>query len=351
VEIPQEDDAVIATKLDTLPLPDTVIRLGIRHLLNRRLDEIYAGNCEAQMARKMALIAELATAPIAAEPDAANIQHYELPTSFFSHVLGPAMKYSACLWEDGVKTLKEAEIAMLDMVAERAQLYDGAQILDLGCGWGSFTIYAAKRYPNARIVGVTNSRSQGQHILKRAERRGLNNVEILTGDINRLDISDCFDRIVSIEMFEHMRNYGQLSAKIAPLLVEDGRLFVHIFTHREHPYLFNVRDENDWIAKHFFTGGTMPSPDLLPYCFDDFRCEKQWQVNGCHHAKTAEAWLRNMGASACKLQPLMRQTYGRDADRWWLYWRVFFMSCAEFFGFNGGDEWPVTHYRFRKAEV
>jgi cyclopropane-fatty-acyl-phospholipid synthase len=341
---------MIANKLDSLNLPDTVIRFGIRRLLKNRLDELHEGDCESQQERKAALIDALSCARLAEATDTANAQHYELPTPFFQGVLGPALKYSSCLWEPGVENLAAAETAMLDCMAERAWLFDGQRILDLGCGWGSFTLYAAQRYPNSQILAVSNSRSQRQYIQQQAADRELHNVEILTGDINTLNIPGQFDRIVSVEMFEHMRNYRQLSAKLGPLLTDDGRMFVHVFTHREHPYLFTVRDENDWMARYFFTGGTMPSPDLLPCCFEDFRCERQWIVNGQHYAKTAEAWLENMDSRADELWPLVDETYRKDAKRWWLYWRVFFMSCAELFGYDGGNEWYVSHYRFRKPQ-
>jgi cyclopropane-fatty-acyl-phospholipid synthase len=341
---------MIANKLNTLPWPDFAIRFGIRRLLQHRLQELYEGGCEAQAERKMWLMNSLDCAPLAESTSAANTQHYELPTAFFEAVLGPALKYSSCLWEPDTESLAAAENLMLDQVAQRAQLDDGQRILDMGCGWGSFSLYAAARYPNSRILAVSNSRSQRLHLQQQLKERGLDNVEILTGDINSLDIPGQFDRIVSIEMFEHMRNYRRLSSKLAPLLADDGRLFVHVFTHREHPYVFTPKHADDWMARYFFTGGTMPSADLLPRCFDDFRCERQWAVNGTHYAKTAEAWLENMDATAGSLHLLVHETYGAEAKRWWVYWRVFFMSCAELFGYDDGNEWFVSHYLFRKPK-
>ena len=293
--------------------------------------------------------AELCRAPVAIETDAANAQHYEVPAEFFVRALGPHLKYSACLW-DRARTLAEAEADMLALTCARADLSDGQDVLELGCGWGSLTLWMAERYPASRVTGVSNSASQRAFILARAAERGLGNVDVITADMRTFVAPGTYDRVVSVEMFEHLRNYHEVLRRIAQWLRPDGRLFVHVFCHRRFAYPFEVDGDGDWMARHFFTGGLMPSADLLPRFDDHLVVEDSFLLDGTHYARTAEAWLANTDRHTAELRRVLDTATGGDGARAVRRWRLFFMACAELFGHAGGSEWPVAHYRFRHAE-
>lgn len=324
-------------------VPDRLLRVGIRKLLKGRLDKLKE-NPESTDA----FLERLRSQPVAVETDAANEQHYEVPVRFFLKVLGPKLKYSSCIWPEGVEDLSAAENAMLDLTCQRAGLEDRMDILELGCGWGSLTLWMAERYPNARILAVSNSATQRAHIETQALDRGCCNVEVRTCDVNDLEPGRAFDRIVSVEMFEHMRNPGRLLDRAADWLNPGGKVFLHVFTHNGSPYLFeDTGDPNDWMSKYFFSGGMMPSPDLLPKASGKLELEDDWVVNGVHYSRTLEAWLDRQDAAREKLLPILEKAYGRDADIWFQRWRMFWMACSELFKYDGGREWPVHHYLLR----
>jgi len=330
-------------------LPDALVRVGIRRLCASRLREGRANGIEVAELAFQQLVASLRASPLAIDVDAANRQHYELPPEFFRHCLGPRLKYSACWFEHGDETLAQAETSMLERYAERAELADGQDILELGCGWGSLTLWMAERYPDARITAVSNSRSQRTFIEACCRERGFVNVEVVTCDVNRLQLAESsYDRCVSVEMFEHMRNYDALLARIAGWLRPGGKLFVHIFCHRTLMYPFQTEGEHDWMGRHFFTGGLMPSADTLLWFQRSLHVERRWLVDGRHYQRTAEHWLRNQDRARAALAPVMRAAYGDAAKLWTQRWRMFWMACAELFGYAGGSEWMVAHYRFGK---
>jgi len=333
-------------------IPDRLSRAGMRALMKDRLADEANGDGEARSARYNRFLDELRASPIAIETQAANTQHYEVPAEFFHRHLGPRLKYSCCLYPTGSETLAQAEEAMLSLYAERAGLVDGQRILDLGCGWGSFSLWAAERFPRSRVVGLSNSSGQRQFIMQRAAERGLSNLSIVTGNVVDFDfpadgVDAGFDRVVSIEMFEHMKNYGLLLAKIARWLKPDGKLFVHIFVHKLLAYHFEVQGQSDWMSQYFFTGGTMPSENLLLNFQDDLYVERQWWVSGTHYEKTSNHWLAGMDAARAPIMQIFRDGYGaRDAAVWVQRWRMFYMAVAELFGYAGGNEWGVGHYLF-----
>jgi cyclopropane-fatty-acyl-phospholipid synthase len=328
-------------------LPDWLIRLGIRRLLRQRLREIQHPSPVIQVAQ---FAESLRSMPIAVNTRESKEQHYEVPTAFYQHCLGPRLKYSSCYYEHGHESLAQAEERMLALTCERARLADGLDILELGCGWGSLTLWMAEQFPRARITGVSHSRTQREYILAEAGRRGLDNVRILTCDMNDLDLpAGAYDRVVSVEMFEHMKNWPKLMGNIARWLRAEGFFFAHVFTHARFCYHFEARDETDWMSRYFFTGGMMPAHDLFPSFQEQLRLVSDWKVNGTHYARTAEHWLRNMDAHRAGIMPLFAQTYGpNQALKWWCYWRVFYLACAELWWFRSGEEWHVSHYLFRK---
>jgi cyclopropane-fatty-acyl-phospholipid synthase len=332
-------------------VPDWLARTGIRRLIRQRLKEEELRGVAASKEGLTDVIDELRSSPIAIHPEKANEQHYEVPPEFFLRVLGKHLKYSGCLWLDGVSSLDQAEAAMLKLTCERAELEDGQQILELGCGWGSLTLWMAEHYPSARILAMSNSGPQREFIMARAAERGLQNLEVITSDVNDFETALRFDRVVSVEMFEHVRNYEQLLFKISNWLKEDGRLFVHIFCHRCYTYPFETEGAHNWMGRHFFTGGLMPSKELLNHFNRDLVIEEQWQVDGSHYSKTARAWLKNLDNRRQQIDPILAQTYGSDQlTKWRVRWRLFFMACEELFGFRNGQEWLVAHYRFKKAD-
>lgn len=334
--------------LDRGLLPDWLVRIGIRRLLRRRL-RAEAHGSEAARASAMDRYAdELRRAPIALHTDAANDQHYEVPAAFFERVLGHHMKYSCGLWSEGVSTLDEAEARMLDLSMERAELEDGQDVLELGCGWGSLTLAMAARFPESRIMAVSNSAGQRKHIERVCAERGLTNVEVETRDMNDFETARRFDRVVSVEMLEHMRNYEALMRSIRTWLRPEGLLFTHIFVHASLAYPFETDGDDNWMGRHFFTGGQMPSVDLLPRFQDDLELECDWSVNGMHYARTARAWLENLDAHHAELTALLARDRGAaEAAVMIRRWRVFFMACEELWGYADGTEWSVHHYRFR----
>ena len=326
---------------------DRAIRGGIRKLLQERLKSV-AENPKSSTE----WMQTLESLPLAVETDAANEQHYEIPADYFERVLGPHLKYSAGYWPEGVETLDESEAAMLALTGERAELADGQRILELGCGWGSLSLWMAARYPSSEIVAISNSQSQRAYIEAQAAERGLGNLRVVTCDINDFQPEGRFDRVVSVEMFEHVRNHNQLLGRVASWLHPGGQVFVHVFTHRSETYLFEAKSSKDWMSKHFFTGGIMPAVELLPTAARGHLEEvARWTVNGAHYSRTLEAWLANQDAQEGPVREIFRECYGaKRAKLWAQRWRIFYMACSELFAYNNGVEWCVTHYRFVKPE-
>jgi cyclopropane-fatty-acyl-phospholipid synthase len=329
---------------ETTPLPDALTRLGVDYLVGRTRRQL-----EADAPNDAAFARRMAARPIALATDAANRQHYELPAEFFAHILGPRRKYSSGLWGPGVADLAAAEELALAETCAHADLADGQQILELGCGWGSLSLWMAERYPAARIVAVSNSASQRAFIEAEAQRRGLGGLRVVTADMNDFDTSRQFDRIVSVEMFEHMSNWRALLSRAQHWLTPGGRLFLHVFAHRSRPYSFETDDEADWIARHFFTGGVMPSHGLVRQFPDLFEVEADWRWSGEHYRKTALAWLANYDANAAPIGLILREVYGAAWPLWRRRWRLFFLATAGLFGADHGEVWGVSHYRLRAA--
>lgn len=329
--------------------PDFLVRAGIRALLRQRLAQLPRADCEAAARDKWALLERLDKSPIAEVPKEANAQHYEVPASFFAAVLGPQCKYSCCYWPEGVNDLAAAEEAALRLTAERADLASGMRVLDLGCGWGSFSLWTAREFPDCQVTAVSNSGGQREFIETQAKRLGLGNLRVLTADMNEFEAPERYDRIVSLEMFEHIRNQRRLLERVSRWLVPGGRLFVHIFCHREHPYLFEDQGQSDWMTRYFFAGGMMPSADLPLYFQDHLRLRRHWCVDGRHYERTLNAWLAQMDANRERVWPILAKAYGTDqVALWWQRWRLFFMACAELFGYRRGQEWLVGHYVFER---
>jgi cyclopropane-fatty-acyl-phospholipid synthase len=333
-------------------IPDSLLRLGIRRQCAQRLETEERGGPDAQAARFQLRLAQLRATDVALHTDMANIQHYELPPEFFLHCLGPRLKYSSACYPTGRETLAQAEDAMLELYGQRAELADGQDILELGCGWGSLTLWMAQRYPNARICAVSNSRPQREHIERRCREQNLGNVTVLTQDVNRLELpAAAFDRCVSIEMFEHMRNYDMLLARIACWLRPRGKLFVHIFAHRTLMYPFETVGEDNWMGRHFFTGGLMPATHTLLWFQRDLQVQEHWQLDGTHYQRTADHWLRNQDQHKLQIMAVLKDFHGEAHARLWFQrWRMFWMACAETFGYDQGRQWLVAHYRLVQSD-
>jgi cyclopropane-fatty-acyl-phospholipid synthase len=332
-------------------VPDSAIRAGIRRLLAKRLEEIHADDIETSSQELNEFVTQMNLSEIAPLPKLANEQHYEVPAAFFEQVLGKHKKYSSCYWTEQAESLDEAETEALRITCRRAGVADGMEILDLGCGWGSLSLWIASHYPQCRVTSVSNSASQRLHIQTEADRRGLSNISVLTRDMNEFQAAEKYDRIVSVEMFEHMRNYGELFRRISSWLRPDGRFFMHIFCHRSCAYPFEDQGAGDWMSRHFFSGGIMPSVDLPLRFPQHLSIERQWSWNGRHYEKTANAWLANMDAKRSELMPVLAATYGaQHATQWFHRWRIFFMACAELFAHSHGRQWFINHYLFTKAE-
>ncbi len=330
-------------------LPDLLIRLGIKRLCGQRLSETNTLGLEALENSHQQWIDLLTESPVAIVPEKANEQHYEVPPKFFELVLGANLKYSSGYWSKEVFSLDESELEMLKITCERAGLVDGQDILELGCGWGSLTCFMAQKFPNSKITAVSNSKDQRNFIQQKNDKLNLQNIKVFTADMNDFSTDEKFDRVISIEMFEHMRNYDELLKRIDGWLKQNGKLFVHIFSHKEVAYPFEDKGDGDWMAREFFSGGQMPSHRLLMSFPDRMKIEKNWRVSGTHYEKTSLAWLRKMDTNKIEVLELFKTTYGeKDASEWFQRWRIFFMSCEVLFGFNEGSEWGVSHYLFEK---
>lgn len=330
-------------------LPDFMIRYGIRALLKKRVRSLVSTNPEENIQNKIRFIQEMNSSQIALVPELANEQHYEIPSNFYKYCLGKHKKYSSCYWSDQTKSLSEAELLSLKVTSKHARLSNGLNILELGCGWGSLTLWMAKQYPNSKITAVSNSSSQKLYILAQAKKRKLRNISVVTEDMNKFNPKNRYDRVVSVEMIEHMRNHRQLFKKIHSWLKPGGLFFMHIFTHKSQPYLFEVQDEDDWMSKYFFSGGMMPSEDLPLFFQENLKIIDQWSWSGKQYEKTANAWLANIDSNEKKVMTVLADIYGKNNSKKWLQrWRIFFMSCAELWGYKNGKEWKVVHYLFKK---
>lgn len=330
-------------------IPDFIIRMGIRFLLAKRIESLESNNPELNQSKKQDFIKKMDASPIALVPDLVNEQHYEVPAKFYNLCLGVNKKYSSCYWKKSTNSLDSAEKLALKKTCEHAELKNDQSILELGCGWGSLTLWMANQFPKSSITAVSNSSSQKEYILNEAKKRKLKNIKIITCDINNFKQDKKFDRIVSVEMIEHMRNHRALFKNIEQWLKKDGLFFMHIFVHRSQPYLFDIIDDDDWMSKYFFSGGMMPSKDLPLFFQDGLKIKNEWTWSGKHYQKTANAWLSALDNNHKKAINVLGEIYGQDNASLWLQrWRIFFMSCAELWGYNNGNEWLVSHYLFKK---
>jgi cyclopropane-fatty-acyl-phospholipid synthase len=331
--------------VERLPVPDVALRLGVRALVGRTRQTLAV----AQPSATASFARDMAGFPIATHVGEANAQHYEVPAAFFELVLGPQRKYSCCLYPSPETSLEEAEEAALCETARHASLRNGQSVLELGCGWGSLSLWMARHYPASKILAVSNSHSQRAYIEARAAERGIRNLRVVTADVNDFEPSDRFDRVVSVEMFEHMSNWAGLLDRMRAWLAPDGRVFLHVFTHATTPYRFDHTDPADWIGQYFFTGGIMPSEGLIREFSSSMMVEQSWRWSGEHYARTANDWLRNFDRHAAEIREIFKTTYGADASVWYRRWRLFFLATAGLFGHRGGQEWGVNHYLLRQS--
>lgn len=326
-------------------LPYWLLRFGIRQRVAQKLTIERSKTSEQHDSFRH----ELEASPIAQDTEAANEQHYEVPTDFYLKALGPHLKYSSAYWPEGCDSLAQAELEALKQIEQRAELKNGQKVLDLGCGWGSFSLWGAARFPDSTFLAVSNSSTQATFIRTEAMKRGIGNLEVVTCDINAFDPKTQFDRIVSVEMLEHVRNHESLFARIASWMHLDSKMFIHVFSHKEYAYAYEADNPNEWMAQYFFTGGIMPSHALLPSVDKHLVADNSWQLDGTHYEKTSNAWLENMNANEDEIHQLFKKAYGeKDAKKWMWRWRLFFLACAELFGYKNGSEWGVSHYVFRK---
>jgi cyclopropane-fatty-acyl-phospholipid synthase len=332
-------------------LPDPVVRAGMRRLLGQRLRQERREDSRRNGQSTQAFADRMQSEPVAVATADANEQHYELPSEFFATVLGPYLKYSSCFWSEDARSLADAEERMLEMTCRRAGVEDGMDILDLGCGWGSFSIWVARHYPRCRVLAVSNSRTQAEFIQVRCATEGLDRLEVVTADMNDFGTERKFDRVVSVEMFEHMRNWALLFERVAGWLRPEGAFFQHVFCHKRYAYLYRDEGTADWMARHFFTGGIMPSQDLPLRYTDHLEVVDQWRVGGLHYSLTLEAWLAEMDRNRDRLLPIFSRTYGENSELWFARWRMFFMACSELFRYRGGDEWFVAHTLMRPRDA
>ncbi|MEM9412068.1 MAG: cyclopropane-fatty-acyl-phospholipid synthase family protein [Planctomycetota bacterium] len=334
-------------------VPDVLLRAGIRKLLRGRLKAITSGHCETDQETTNRLIEQFSNGPIAPVPEKANEQHYEVGAGVFEKMLGRRFKYSCCCWPAGINSLDQAEEAALKITCERAGIEDGMRILELGCGWGSLSLWMAENFPNSEITAVSNSNSQREFIINRAKEWGIaNRLNVITCDMNDFHTDDVFERVVSVEMFEHMRNYRELLARVSNWLVDDGKLFVHIFCHREFTYEFHDQTSDDWMSRYFFSGGVMPSDDLFLRFPKHLQVDQQWRWSGIHYQKTSDAWLANMDLHRNELLGEFSKEYSQpEAVRWFNRWRMFYLACSELFGYQQGNQWWVSHYLFSKLQL
>ena len=331
-------------------VPDAVIRAGIRRLLESKRKEIHSGDIEFAANTLNRFVAQMNQSPIALVPELANEQHYEVPAEFFRAVMGDHLKYSCCYWPTDVSTLSEAEAAALDLTVKRAGIEDGMNVLDLGCGWGSLSLWIAEHFPNASVTSVSNSHSQREFIVNEAKKRSIENIDVIVCDMNDFSIEKQFDRVVSVEMFEHMRNWGALFERINGWLAPQGKFFMHVFCHRTTPYEYIDKGPGDWMSRYFFTGGMMPSADLPLRFANHLQIESRWHWNGQHYARTCNTWLEQMDSNKQSIMPILEECYGASqAQLWWQRWRIFFMACAELFAYDEGQEWFVGHYLLAKG--
>lgn len=329
-------------------IPDSLLRRGVRNQGRQRLQMMKNTDLKQEY---LTFLKQASSGKIAVHTDDANNQHYEVDSEFFQYCLGKNLKYSSCYWNDDTSSLDEAEDIMLDLYCKRAKIEDGMTILDVGCGWGSLSLYLAQKYPKSKITGVSNSNSQRKFIEKLGYERNLHNLNIVTKDINSFDTNKKFDRIISIEMFEHTKNSKILMDSINKWLSPDGLFFMHVFAHKYNPYYFDTEQKNAWMAKYFFTGGMMPNHDLFRDLESDLNYQKSWMLSGTHYEKTSNAWLDKMDSNKTKILELFRRNNSNSvAKKKFYFWRLFFIACAEIFGYNGGSEWIISHHLFKKSD-